>query len=258
MGAATTDLDDDGRLDLVVTNFLAESNSLFLQRDAGLFEDRSRALGMHALSFDMLGFGTQFLDANLDGRPELFIANGHVDDLRRLGRPYAMRPQLLACAEFGCRELPGAELGPYFQETWLGRSAVRLDWNRDGREDLVVGALQTPTALLTNMSAASGRGIALQLIGDAAGRDAVGAVVRSQTDGSSRLHPLTAGDGYQANNERRLVVGAGSAAHVDDLEVRWPSGAVQTFSNVPTGRAYLLVEGGELLLAAAEAQRPAD
>ena len=97
----------------------------------------------------MLGWGTEFLDTELDGWPDLVVLNGHVEDRRRLGDPYRMRPQLfrnIGNAKF--EKVDGAAVGPWFQEPRLARTLATLDWNRDGREDFAASNLDSPAALL--------------------------------------------------------------------------------------------------------------
>src|SRR4029077_6465002 len=126
----------------------------------------------------MLGFGTQFLDADLDGWPDLVVANGHLDDLRRVGTPFRMRGQFFAnTGEGRFAELPPTQLGDYFQTEQLGRGLARLDWNRDGREDFAVSNLDTPASLVTNRTTESGHFLALQLRGVQSSRDAIGTTV---------------------------------------------------------------------------------
>ena len=99
----------------------------------------------------MLGFGTQFLDADLDGRLDLVIANGHVDDLSKLGQPYRMRHQVMHNVGGGrFVEIDAKGLGPFFEKELLGRGLARGDLDRDGREDFVISHLDDPVAVLVN------------------------------------------------------------------------------------------------------------
>jgi thioredoxin-like negative regulator of GroEL len=251
MGIALGDANEDGRLDMFVTNFLGESNTFFLNAGDGAYEDRTGDMGLRAPSLEMLGFGTQFLDADLDGRLELFVSNGHVDDLRSIGRPYKMRAQLFRWNGAKFVELPAAEVGPYFQKTWLGRPAARLDWNRDGLEDLIVGHLDEDSALLTNETREHGRFVALKLVGIQGGREAIGATVTARVGERSLARPLTAGDGYQASNERRLILGLGQADRLTDVVILWPGGREQSLGELEAGTEYIVVEGSPALAAPA-------
>ncbi len=248
MGIAVGDVDGDGRLDVHITNFLAESNTLWLQRSPGLFEDATQTAGLRTPTLGALGFGTQFLDADRDGRLDLFVANGHIDDLRAFGRPYEMAPQFFQWNGASFTEANPETLGPYFQKTWLGRAAARLDWNRDGRADLFVGHLGRPSALLTNTTRAGGRFLSLKLVGVGSNRDAVGTTARARIGQKRFVHQLVGGGGYQASNQQELLLGTGEARQVDELKIRWPSGREQTFEHIPADQHLLLIEGADRLL----------
>ena len=244
MGVAAGDADGDGKLDLYVTNFYDEPNTLYLQRDGGMFVDGTSAGGLRAPSYHMLGFGTQFLDGDLDGVLDLVVANGHIEDMSYQQIPYAMPPQYfrgLGGGKFA--ELPAAELGDFFAGKHLGRGLARLDWNRDGREEFVVSHLDGPAALLANVSPPTAHFLAVQLRGVKSSRDAIGAEVTLLADGRRRTQWLTAGDGYQASNQRQLVFGLGTAERVEELSIRWPSGLRQEFRGLAADRAFLVVEG---------------
>ena len=182
MGVAADDADGDGWLDLFVTNFYLESNTLYLNIGQGnLFQDASIAAGLREPSIHMVGWGTQFIDGDLDGWPDLIVTNGHVDDFTSLGQPFAMRPQFfrnLGRARFV--EQPADLLGPFFAGEHHGRALARLDWNRDGREDAAIWHIDQPAALLTNETAAAGHFLAVQLRGVKGNRDCIGAIVRAQ------------------------------------------------------------------------------
>lgn len=247
MGISLGDLDNDGQLDVHITNFFSESNTFYMNSSIGFYEDRTRMLSLHSPTMNVLGFGTQFLDMDLDGRLELFVSNGHVDDLRQHGRPYKMRPHLFQWNGQRFLKIDATALGPYFQKQRLGRSVARIDWNRDGRDDLVVGHLDGGSALLTNSSVPVGHFLSLRLFGVESNRDAIGTTIQVRIKKKTITRQLTAGDGYQASNERRLIVGVGNAKQIDELVVRWLSGKVQKFNNVSVSQEFWLVEGGKLI-----------
>lgn len=244
MGIAVDDADGDGLVDLVVTSFYNEFDVLYRQLPGGLFMEASSAARLKEPSRSRLGFGTQFLDGDLDGWPDLVVANGNVDDFRELGIPFRMRAQYFAnLGEAQFVELPPGQLGDYFQREQLGRSVARLDWNRDGREDFAVSNLDTPASLVTNQSPETGHFLALQLRGVESSRDAIGAMLVARSGGRQLVRQLTAGDGYQAGNQRQIVFGLADETSLDELTVRWPSGRRQTFSHVPGDAEYLVIEG---------------
>ncbi len=242
MGVAGGDADGDGLADVFVTNYYREANTLYTQRGPGLFEDTSRTSGLAESSYLMLGFGTQFLDADLDGWNDLVVANGHVHNLTAAGIPWQMRPQFYHNQGHG-NYVERKDAGDYFAQENLGRGLARLDWNRDHRNDFIVSSLYNNAALVENQTAAAGNSITVSLRGTSCSRDAIGAVIRIVADDRSWVHQLFAGDGYQACNERKLVIGLGSSRQADELQIRWPDGQVQTFSSIAAGSDIMLIQG---------------
>lgn len=277
MGIACADLDQDGRLDLYVTNFYQEQNTLYRNMGGGLFEDATRTAGLREPTLPLLGFGTQAADLDLDGRPELFVANGHIDDFRARGEPLKMRPQLfrnlgrgrfeeMTVAGAGSQRSPGdsgtTHQSPltthapaaepkespgapdaYLAGEYLGRGVARLDWNRDGRPDLVVVHHDRPVALLTNETERPGTYLHLTLRGTRSNRDAIGARVTVRSGDRTWVHELCGGDGYMASNERNVLVGLGGSDLAESLHVRWPSGEEQFWTDLPAEARLVLVEG---------------
>jgi len=244
MGLAAGDANEDGLIDIFITNFRSESDTLYLNQSQMNFIDDTRGTGLREPTFEMLGFGTQFLDGELDGLPDLVLTNGHIGNLSSQGIAYEMRPQYFR-NQGNARFTEGAPetLGPFFQGKWLGRGLARLDWNRDGKADFAVSHLTSPVALVTNQTPRTGHFVAIQLRGIQSERDAIGAQVSVSCGTRTWSHQLTAGDGYQASNQRQLVFGLGTADGVDKLVVRWPTGLVQEFGPLAVNREYLLIEG---------------
>ena len=244
MGIAVGDADADGLLDLFVTNFYDEPNTLYRGLDEQYFEDATSAATLHLPSLPLLGFGTQFLDADLDGDLDLVVANGHIADDEPNDVAFQMRPQFFENRNGRFVELRGVDVGEYFMRRLLGRALARLDFDRDGREDFAVTHLDAPVAMLRNETPDAGHFLSIQLRGRESNRDAIGATVTVvSTSGESRVGQVTAGDGYQSSNQRQLIFGLEDASTATKLVVRWPSGTVEEFSDVAAAREMILVEG---------------
>jgi len=255
MGVAVDDVDDDAITDLFVTNFWHESNTLYVGSSSGFFVDRTRQWELAEPSMNLLGFGTQFLDLDLDGRSELFVTNGHIEDVGLSGQPFRMPPLLLSQANGQFRPTTGHPEDSYLARRWTGRAVARCDWNADGADDLLVGHLHEPVALLTNETATRGNSLSLRLSGNLS-RDAVGTTVRIKAGALSRSRQLTAGDGYQCTNERVLNIGCGPERQVDELEIQWPGGDSLRVTEIAVPGNYIADEGKGRLFALPAAATP--
>ena len=247
MGVAVGDANDDGTLDLLVTNFTKEVNSLYLHRQADSFVDSIRESGMAEAGFPMMGWGAQFLDGDLDGLNDLFVANG---DLYPTSNPYQMPQHYFHNRGKGRFALAASEsLGPYFTQRWLGRSVARLDFNRDGLADLAVTHVETPFALLVNESLRHGRFLKVKLRGTVSDREAIGATVRVTAKEKTWTRQLVGGDGFAVSNERELIFGLGDAEQIDSITVAWPAGSDEVFQGVVLADSeLLLVEGSQRIV----------
>lgn len=244
MGIAAGDANADGLLDLYVTNYYRETNTFYKQVSPDSFVDETQAARMADSTTYKLGFGTQFLDADLDGLLDLLIVNGHVEDLTAQDLPYQMQPQFMKNQGQGqFQELKPTELGTFFQTPRLGRGLARLDWNRDGLEEAAVSSLDQPFVLLENLTQNHGHRLVVRLTGTKSSRDAIGTTVRVKTKGQTLVRQLTAGDGYFASNQRTLVFGLGDAKQIESLEVTWPSGVHQLFEGGVADQEVHLIEG---------------
>jgi hypothetical protein len=242
MGVATGDLDGDGRLDLAVTNFYNESTTFFLALGRGWFEDRSRAVGLAAPTRYSLGFGIAFADFDADGRLDLAIANGHVNDSRPKVA-YAMPAQLFAGGEGGRLVEVTRAAGPPWQVPRVGRGLCVGDLDDDGRLDLLVVSLDGPLAYFHNEGPPR-RSLTLALEGVASNRDAVGArAILVDADGRRRVAYRAGGGSYLSASDPRLHFGLGDDPRPVDVEITWPSGRKTSLSRLMAGRAYHVREG---------------
>jgi Flp pilus assembly protein TadD len=244
MGAAAADLDGDGRIDLAVTNFYNESTTFFRNLAPGVFADRTAAIGLAVPSRARLGFGLVLADLNNDGRVDVLTANGHVSDGRPLF-PWKMPLQVLAQGADGLMRDVSAGAGPAFAVPRLARGLAVGDLDDDGRLDAVALDQDAPLAVLRNTSDPSTPGLTIKLEGTQSNRDAVGAVATvTLADGSKQVLARVGGGSFQSASDGRLHVGLGAGAgRVDEVEVRWPSGRVERFGRLESGRAHRLREG---------------
>jgi hypothetical protein len=242
MGVACGDSDGDGRTDLLVTNFYEEGDTLYRNVGPGRFQVTTSRAGLTAPSRAVLGFGVGLLDADLDGRLDLLAANGHINDVRPLGMPYAMPPQLFRNVGGGRFADISASAGEYFLGRWLGRAAAFGDLDDDGDPDAVITHLGRAPALLRNDTPRRGHVLALELAAPGVGRRPVGARVSIQVGGHRIVRELAAGTSYLGSSDPRILVGLGGADRAERVEIRWPSGRVQAWDTLEAGRLYRLAE----------------
>ena len=241
MGTGCGDLDGDGLPDLVVTNFYGESTTFFRNLGGGLFGDESAAFGLAAPSRFLLGFGISLFDANNDGRLDLAQADGHVND-DRPKFPYEMPTLLLVGGEDGKLKDVSATAGPAWSVPQVGRGMAAGDLDNDGRMDLLLLPQKSAMTYFHNATR-GGHFLTLKLEGKGSNRDAVGARVTVNSGGRRQVAQRTGGGSFQSSRDPRIHFGLGEADRVVDLEVRWPSGKVDTHRDLAADTAYKVVEG---------------
>jgi hypothetical protein len=241
MGIAAGDLDGDGRLDLLVTNFYGESTTFFRSLGGGVFADSTDVVGLSGPSRGLLGFGIALFDANDDGRLDVATTNGHVND-DRPEFPWMMPCQLLVGGPDGRLADVSREAGPPWSVFRLGRGLASGDLDGDGRVDLVVLPQGSPLAFFRN-GTRGGHCVTLRLQGTTSNRDAVGAVITARVGERTLRAWRTGGGSYQSASDGRIHFGLGDSNRADSVEVRWPSGRVDKHSGLDAGRTYLLREG---------------
>jgi enediyne biosynthesis protein E4 len=242
MGVACGDLDGDGRPDLMVTNFYGEGATLYQNLGQGLFADRSAASGIGLATRYLLGFGIAMTDVNNDGRPDVLITNGHVND-NRLYYPYAMPSQLFENRPDGRFVDISRQAGPPWEVARVGRGLAAGDLDNDGRVDAVILAQNEPLAYFHNRTGEPGRFIRFRLEGTKSNRDGTGARVAITAGGRRQVASRLGGGSYQSAGDPRLHFGLGDRDLVDSVEVRWPSGKIDRWTNLAAGKEYLLREG---------------
>jgi enediyne biosynthesis protein E4 len=250
MGIAVADVNGDGALDLFVTHWIAEANALYINKLlAGPsprldFEDAAERYGLGEISTDDIAWGTAFLDADGDGKPDLVVANGSTfedaADRRRL-RPMPMRlfRNLGAKGFVDVAPLSGAALAT----PRVHRGLAIADVDGDLREEIAVVVHGGNLVLLKGEGGPPNHRIAFRCEGTRSNRSAFGTRLTLESEGRRQVREIGAGSSYLSQNAPEAIFGLGAARAAQRLTVRWPSGLVQTFRDVPADRAYRLVEG---------------
>jgi hypothetical protein len=243
MGVDFGDYDNDGRADVFVTDLSNERYRLFRHNGDGTFRDATNATGVGGATLAFSGWSTRFFDYDNDGWKDIFVAQGHVMDTIEKTSPNLryLQPPLLLRNQSGRFERVAP--GEVFERAWAGRGAAFGDLDNDGDVDVVVSNVGQPAAVLRN-DGGNGRGwFALRTVGTKSNRDGIGCRVKVVTaSGVTQYFTINTAVGYLSSSDKRLVVGLGADAKASLVEVRWPSGVVQTFEGVESGRTVTATE----------------
>ena len=242
MGANLGDFDNDGYLDIVITNFQDQTNSLYHNTQRGFFNEVSFAKGIGERSLPYLAWGVDFIDFNNDGWLDLFVANGHLDNNIAAIDPigtYAQPNQLfLNNRGINFSANPDAAIA----EQKVSRGTAFGDIDNDGDVDIVVSNLKDAPTVLRNDSDSTARWLRVKLIGTHCNRDAIGARVTIVAENSTQIREVKSGSGYISQNDLRLHFGLGNTTQVDVLTVRWLCGKVQTLQNIEANQILVISE----------------
>src|SRR4051812_6217215 len=247
MGVDAADINGDGKQDLFVANVDQEMFSLYRNDGNEFFSDVASGNGVAQSTRLLSGWGLKFFDYDNDGSVDLFLANGHPDDMiENYSQQVHYKEPLLLFHQDGSKLVDvSAKAGPVFQKQFPARGLAMGDYNNDGRIDVLIGNNGGPPLLLKNNAAEGNHWIGVRLQGTSCNRDAVGATISWSANGITRRRYKSNGGSYLSSHDAREVLGIGTAAKVDWIEVRWPppSGRVERVTDLPVDRYVTIVEG---------------
>jgi enediyne biosynthesis protein E4 len=244
MGVTLGDYDHDGLLDLFITNFDDEYNVLYRNAGKGSFVDVSYEAGVAMISLPYVGWGTKFFDYDNDGWLDLFVANGHAYPQRDR---YRQRKLLHRNNRDGTFSEVSAQSGSALMEERASRGTAFGDIDNDGDVDIVVHDLDSVPQLLRNDGGNKNNWIIVKTIGTKSNRNGIGAKVKVVSGDLIQLDEVRSGGSYISQNDLKLHFGLEKRTVVDLIQVRWPSGAVDTLTKVTANKVVTVKEGKGLV-----------
>jgi len=247
MGVDAADYDRSGHPSVIISNFANQMVSLYHNEGNGLFVDEAPQSEVGRATLVTLGFGCFFFDYDNDGWPDIFVADGHIEDaIERVQKrvSYAEPAHLFRNLGGGKFQEVTAQMGPVFAAPRVARGAAYADIDNDGFLDVLVTTNAGPAFLFHN-EGGTNHSLRLKLVGTKSNRDGIGAVVHV-TSGNSQdkqQKMLRSGSSYLSQSELVLTFGLGAQTKADTIEIQWPSGQVDKLLNVNAGQTVTVEEG---------------
>lgn len=248
MGLTIGDYNNDTRLDVFVTNFIEQSNTLYENEGDNKFVDQTANLGLFATGLNESGWGTKFIDFDNDGWLDIFIANGHTDERLERRFPtdtYAQPNYMLRNVEAKRFVDVSSAVGLRKLENKVGRGTAFADFDNDGDVDILVINKNDKPTFLRNDGGNGLNWLAVRARGVGSNRDAIGAKLVVESGGVRRGFEVRGSDSYLSSNDMRVQVGLGATTSAD-IEIRWPSGRRDRYEAVAANQFYLAIEGQSL------------
>ncbi len=240
MGIDAADYDNDGDIDLWVSNFSLEANCLMQNDGEGYFEDVTFAANLADPSFYSLGFGTRFIDFDNDGWLDILVGNGHIwDNVKQIDAKmsYAQPVQLFqnrgGISENSVTFAEITDEAGLNEAHYVVRGMLFGDIDVDGDVDVVLCQSNRPAIILSNEVGNTNAWLTVKLVGMDGNTDAIGAQVRLEASGMTLLREVICGASYLSGNDLHLFFGLGDAIRVDNLQIRWHNGTVEKLGELP-------------------------
>ncbi len=246
MGVDSADYDRSGRPGLLVGNFSNQMLGLYHNEGSGLFVDEAPASTIGRSSLLCLTFGVFFFDYDLDGFPDILVANGHIEDeINRVQPQVHYREAPLLFRNLGRKFADVSSfVGPDFSRPMVARGAAYADIDGDGDLDVLITTNDGPAHLFRNDGGNRNNWIRIRTRGTTSNRDGIGAVVRIESASGKQWNMVRSGSSYCSQSELTLTFGLGKDREVSSINVEWPSGAKQRFDHVAVNQTVTIEEGG--------------
>jgi hypothetical protein len=245
MGADAADYDRSGYASLIISNFANQMVSLYHNEGNGLFVDEAPQSEIGRDTLVTLGFGCFFFDYDNDGWPDIFVADGHIEnEIERVQKrvSYAEPPHLFRNLGGGKFTEVTAQMGKAFAAPKVARSVAYGDIDNDGFLDILLTTNAGPAYLFHN-EGGTNHSLRIKLVGTKSNRDGIGTVVRVTSGADKQWKMLRSGSSYLAQSELVLTFGLGAQTKADAIEIQWPSGQVDKLSDVAVSQTVTVEEG---------------
>jgi enediyne biosynthesis protein E4 len=244
MGVDFADYNNDGWPDLVITDLANQRYALYQNNGDSTFTYASFSAGLARSTMQHSGWGVRFLDYDNDGWKDLLVAQGHDLDTIELNYPnlHYKEPMLLLRNTRRDFVDVSQDSGAVFHQSWVARGMATGDIDNDGRIDAVVTTNDGPAYILRNETPTQNHWLTLKLVGHKSNRDAIGAEVKLVTAKGQQFATVSTAGSYLSSSDKRVHFGLGSESVAQTIEIRWPSGILETLKNIPADQILELDE----------------